>query len=313
MISRRSIRVKVMQTIYASEIGGEQDLVFAEKMLQENVDRTIEINLVYLLYFVEIARYVFIYADMQKSKYLLTEEEKNINTNIGKSTIVNYIHDNPIFNKIVKKYRTHQHLDESIVKDYFFKLLESAEYKNYTSIAEPTIDDDKEVFQYIIKKIFGKEEDLINHLESYFINVYDDTELICFSLKRSIKNFNLNNKTNFELGFDDWEEEREYAFDLLRLTINKSQEYDKIIEPKLKGWETERIAKTDLIILKMAIGEMLNFPTIPLKVTMNEYIDLCKMYSPPKSKEFVNGVLDRLMKEFTAENKILKSGRGLQD
>lgn len=305
--------MKVMQTIFAHEIVQEQGMDYSVKMLEDNVEKTIEINLVFLLYLKEIARYVQTYAEGQRSKFLLSEAEKNVNENIGKSPIVNYIHESAVFNKLVKKYHADRHLEASIVKDYFFLLFESEVYKEYIAIEQPTIEDDKLVLLHIVKKILNKEENLMNHLESYFLNVHDDTDLVCFSLKRSIKNFSLSNQINFELGFSDWEEEREFAFDLLKITLEKSALYDEWIEPKLKGWELERIAKLDIILIKLAISEMLHFPNIPIKVTINEYIDLCKLYSTPKSKEFVNGILDRLMKEFQEKNMILKSGRGLQD
>lgn len=313
MISRRSIRVKVMQTIFAHEIVHEEGLEFATKMMQENVEKTIEINLVFLMYFKEIARYVQVYAEQQRSKYLLTAEEKNVNENIAKSPIISYIHDSVVFNKLVKKYRIEDHLEPAIVKEYFFLLFESEVYKNYITKANPSLEDDKEVLTHLVKKILNKQESLLNHLEAYFLNVHDDTDLVCFSLKRSIKNFSVENATNFELGISDWEEEKEYAFNLLKVTLNQSKEYDAMIEPKLKGWELDRISKIDIIIIKLAISEMLHFPNIPLKVTMNEYIDLCKLYSTPKSKEFVNGILDRIMKELAENNRILKSGRGLTE
>lgn len=313
MISRRSIRVKVMQTIFAHEISHDEGMTNSIKMLEETVEKTIEINLVFLMYFKEIARYVHTFATQQKSKYLLTEDEKNVNENIGKSPIISYINDSFVFNKLAKKYDIQKHLELSIIKDYFFLMTDSEVYKKYTTIKNPSIDDDKEVFGFIVKKILNKDENLLGHLETYFINVHDDTDLVCFALKRAIKNFSLDNKINFELGISDWEEEREYAFNLLKITLTQSKQYDEMIEPKLKGWELDRISKVDIIIIKLAISEMLHFPNIPLKVTINEYIDLCKLYSTPKSKEFVNGILDRIMKELIEKNLILKTGRGLQD
>jgi transcription antitermination protein NusB len=314
MISRRSIRIKVMQTMFAQVFDANNGgVVAAKNQLETSIIKTIEINLVYLLYFVRIFEYFKEYNTQQMSKYLISDEERKVNQSLLESPIVQYIATNEIFLKYVKKYHTEYHIDESIIKDSFVKLYHSEEYKTYNEIASPTLDDQKVVFQYIIKAIFSKDEELHNHLEGSFINVENDTELVCFSLKRSIKNFDINKQVNFELGFTDWDTEKDYAYNLLSVSISQMPEYMKLIEPKLKGWEMDRIAKMDMVIMYIALSEMLHFPNIPLKVTMNEFVDITKMYSTPKSKEFVNGVLDRLMKDLKSEGKILKTGRGLEE
>jgi transcription antitermination protein NusB len=303
-----------MQTIFALALDKDNDgIVAAKKSLDQSIMKTIEINLVYLLYFVKINEYFKEYHTQQQSKYLLSTEDKKVNVSLWESPIVQYIATNETFLKYIKKYHSDHYVDDSIVKDSFFKLFNSDEYKHYLTLPSPTMDNQKTVFQYIVKNIFSKDEELHANLEGSFINVENDTELVCFSLKRSIKNFDIEKKINFELGFTDWETEKEYAHDLLSVSISQQADYMKMIEPKLKGWEMDRIPKMDMVIMYIALSEMLHFPNIPLKVTMNEFVDITKLYSTPKSKEFVNGVLDRLMKELQKDKKILKTGRGLEE
>lgn len=313
MINRRSIRIKVMQVFYAAQMADVTNSKEALQMLDDSIENTIRLNLLILQYFKRIIQYVNIHAEQGRSKMLQIPKPIDLDTRIAKSDIIKYIEESVTFNKLCKQYKVIDLIDDSVIKDCFYALFKSAQYEAFSAKEEVTLDDEKELFIFFLKNIFFASPELMLAIEAELPCILDDDELIFSSLKRSIKHFNSTEKVNFELGFDAWQKEKEYAYDLLKVTIDKSAEYDAIIEPKLSGWELDRISKIDLVIVKLALSELLHFPTIPTKVTINEFIDLTKMYSTQKSKEFVNGILDRITKELTAQNKILKSGRGLID
>ena len=156
-------------------------------------------------------------------------------------------------------------------------------------------------------------EDFENHIENLFPVWYDDKEIICFAVRESIhsickQSFRFHDK--FKAKLDD---ALEFAIELLLKSIEHSEEYRGMITPKLQNWDIERIAVMDLLLMRLALTEILNFPTIPVKVSMNEYIDISKNYSTPRSREFINGVLDKITKELKAGGKIYKEGPGLKE
>ena len=178
-------------------------------------------------------------------------------------------------------------------------------------MAKPTFEEDKEIIQFILRKVFQSNKDLENHLSELFINYDDDDALLLHIICKYIDTFDLEKKDTFFQSMDIWEEEKKFAMDLLAKTIQQNDELIALIQPKLKNWEMDRVAILDLILLKLAVCELKYFPTIPVKVSINEYIDISKLYSTPKSKDFVNGVLDKVKNELLEKGEIKKFGRGL--
>lgn len=309
MISRRSIRIKVLQALYSQIVSDNVNTNDAYKIYDKSTEQVLEVNLCYLLYIKEVFAYLQEFAKQQSEKFLISQKEKEVNVLLLSSHLYKFLSQNEDFQKNCKKYKTENYIQSEFVRDMFFKLTKLREYTTY--IESPTILNERFLINTFLKRILFKNEELENYLESNFANIDEDSDLVHFSLKRSLKNFDEVHGLNISLGFKEWKMLESFAYDLIKVTLENHKDYMKYIEPKLVGWEVERIPVLDLTIIKMAISEMLHFPTIPLKVTVNEYIDLTKIFCSLKSKDFVNGIMDRIMKEFQSKDMILKTGRGL--
>jgi N utilization substance protein B len=191
----------------------------------------------------------------------------------------------------------------------FTELLKTQEYKEF--ILSRKIQTEYNLYNVFFKKILFSNEDLLDYIESYYANIEEDADLVHFTLKRSIKAIIESRPLEISYGLEETKELKNFAYDLIKVTLEQHLEYMQIIKPKLKGWEAERIPILDMTIIKMAMSEMIHFATIPLKVTVNEYIDLTKLFCSVKSKDFVNGIMDRIMRDLQSQGKILKTGRGL--
>lgn len=313
MLGRRNLRIKVMQELYAWELDHEIPVKKLEGHLNGQVDKSITLYLTNLFYLIEVCNYSMVDKAKRLAKYIITEEDKKASTAIAANCILQYLQKNEQFTDMVKKGGVHNYVTESIVKLLFNELAAKPKYKEYSALENPTVENDKEIILFIIRKIFDSNKDLEHHLQEIFINYDDDNGLLLHVLGKYIEAFSAENKDVFFVGLKEWEEEKKFAFTLLAKTIQQNDELVSLIEPKLKNWDMERIAIMDLILMKMAVCELKYFPNIPIKVSINEYIDISKFYSTPKSKDFVNGVLDKIKAELQQKGEIKKYGRGLME
>jgi transcription antitermination protein NusB len=192
-------------------------------------------------------------------------------------------------------------LDEDLLKKTYQRLVESEEYKDYLALEARDKRSEKEILEFIFTQLMLPNEDFINHIEELFINWDDDADM----MNILVQNF-LQKPHSYDFNEFVSKEKMEFAKNLLETTIEKKEISMELLKPKLKNWDAERIASLDLIIIQMGISEFLYFETIPTKVTINEYIDLAKEYSTPQSGQFINGILDNIHKELTADGKIHK-------
>ncbi len=230
-------------------------------------------------------------------------------------------------NPLIKHLRTHQELQEllvgsnwtsSTIKDWFKIVREEEFYKNYLSIKKPTFLEDKEFMISLTRDFIMQNEVLDDFFDENDIYWSENRSVLRNMLLKTIKNIeeeNITNNTPVELYLlsRNWEDDKEFFEELFQNTVDESLQNEKLISERLKNWDINRVALTDTLILKMAISEMIHCPSIPVKVSINEYVELAKNYSTPKSKEFVNGILDTLSEYLVSEGKIKKSGRGLLD
>ena len=309
MISRRSIRIKVLQAIYSQLLLNDTNTEEAKNVYDRSIQDVVEINLIFLNYFYLTFKYVEEYSVQQSQRYLLTDEEKNINTSLLDADLYLYLQNNAQFHKLLKKYKLEQYIQTEYIKKMFTELLKTKEYKEF--ILSRKIQTEYNLYNVFFKKILFSNEDLLDYIESYYANIEEDADLVHFTLKRSIKAIIESRPLEISYGLEETKELKNFAYDLIKVTLEQHLEYMQIIKPKLKGWEAERIPILDMTIIKMAMSEMIHFATIPLKVTVNEYIDLTKLFCSVKSKDFVNGIMDRIMRDLQSQGKILKTGRGL--
>ena len=302
MISRRNIRVKVMQTLYAIDsMAGEskpgEPLVILNKKLEQSREL-----FTYLIYFItEVARYSETAAKQRASKNLPTAADLSVNTKIAGNEILWKILEEPGFKSSVAGYKLIHLIDTELLKKIYLQLVESEEYKEYIEVLARDKKSEKEILEYIFSALLLPNEDFITHLEENFIHWDDDGEM----MQQLVLTF-LNKPASYSFGEMVSKEKLDFAKSLLLTTLEKNEVCLELIKPKLKNWDADRIAALDLIILQMGVCEFLFFETIPTKVTINEYIDLAKEYSTIQSGQFVNGLLDNIHKELTLQNKIHK-------
>ena len=302
MISRRNIRVKVMQTLYSIDsMNGDVKPGEAISILTKKIEQS-RLLFTYLVYFTtEVARYAEKDALKKASKHLPTTEDLTINTKIAGNELLWKIVDEPGFKAAIATFKPEHIADTGLMKKLYGQLVESPEYKEYIEQQSRDKRSEKDILEFIFASLMLPNEDFINHVEENFIHWDDDAEM----MNLLVLNF-FQKPAHYSFGEMLSKEKWEFAKDLLQTVLNKKEVCMELIKPKLKNWDAERIATLDLIILQMGVVEFLYFETIPTKVTINEYIDLAKEYSTVQSGQFVNGLLDNIHKELTAENKISK-------
>jgi N utilization substance protein B len=302
MISRRNIRVKVMQSLYTSDsITNDVNTADANKLLRKQFELSRKL-FVYLTYFLtEVARYAEKDSVKKAGKYLPSEADLSINTKIAGNELLWKILDEPTFRGACGELKPEHLIDEDLLKKIYEALTHSEEYKDYITVLARDKKTEKKILEFIFTNLMLPNEDFTNHIEEHFINWDDDAEMM------NVLMLNYLQKPH-QVNFNEMvsKEKMEFAQDLLRTVIEKKEVSMELLKPKLKNWDAERIASLDLIIIQMGICEFLYFETIPTKVTINEYIDLAKEYSTPQSGQFINGILDNIHKELTAEGKINK-------
>jgi N utilization substance protein B len=200
-----------------------------------------------------------------------------------------------------------------IRKIYREALRKDAEYEKYCSTAEHTPKEDQQIIQYVLRQVILKHEVPLDYLEQRDLYWTDHSELIRSLAIKTLKTADTSETLQLAPLTKDWEEDRSFVEELFRIVVEESDQYDVYLDDQLKNWELDRIALVDMIILKTALAELIHFPGIPVKVTINEFIEIAKRYSTPKSGKFVNGVLDVLSVKLAKEGIIRKSGRGLID
>ena len=302
MISRRNIRVKVMQTLYSIDsMNGDIKPGEATGILIKKIEQSRQI-LTYLVYFItEVARYSETDARQKASKHLPTAADLNINTKIAGNELLWKIVENPSFKAAVAEIKPQLILDTELLKKTYLQLVSSTEYAEYIGEQSRNSKLEKGMLEFIFTNLMLPNENFISHVEEHFIHWDDDAEM----MEQLVLNL-LQKPSHINFSEILSKDKLEFAKSLLQTVIDKVGLTMELIKPKLNNWDADRIASLDLIILQMGVCEFLFFETIPTKVTINEYIDLAKGYSTVQSGQFVNGLLDNIHKELTAENKISK-------
>ncbi len=312
MLNRRQLRIKVLQALYAYYQSEEKDLAKAEKQLFFSLDKIYELYLYLLLLIVEMQRLAIDKIETGKNKRLPSKEELNPNTKFVTNTHLRVLSNSKILAKKAEELGVSWQDNPDVVKKLFKMLIETDEYKEYMASPERGFEHDKEYLLKLFKKYLINDEGIQDYFEEKSIFWNDDLDLMAGMVLKTIKLMeeNQNDVELLEL-WKDPEDEIPFAKTLLRQTLVLGEENAKDIDECTKNWELERIAVIDIILMKMALAEARAFKSIPLKVTLNEYIELSKYYSTPKSNGFINGVLDQLFAKQRDAGVIVKTGRGL--
>lgn len=317
MLSRRQLRIKVLQALYAFFQSKESRIDIAEKQLLKSIEKLYELYIFQLSFILEIFEFSEKRIEEAKNKFLPTESDLDPNTKFINNRFLKQLSGNKELLKKINDLKISWSDEENLIRKTFLKISESNKYKDYMNSSDNSYNADKEIVIKLLKKEITENEVLKNYYEDRSIYWVDDYYTVTMLIIKTIKLFQ-----------EDWDEfvplpsiyktsdkenneDRKFIIELFRKTIIHSREYEQLIDKKTKNWELDRIAVMDIILIKMALAELLEFSNIPVKVTMNEYIEISKLFSTPKSKIFVNGILDKLVVDLNKKNLINKTGRGL--
>jgi len=318
MLGRRHFRSKVLQGLYAYFQGGEPRMEMAEKNLLRSIDQITELYYIQFSFFLELIDFYERRMEDAKLKFYPTHEELHPNTKLIINRVVARLRENKDLEARFREYKISWTENQEEVRKVYVRLRESQEHRDYLNSKEDSYKEDQDFVVRILKKFILRSEELQYFCEERSIHWADDFEVAASFMLKSIRlmpeEFPETGSLPglFMKGHEaDPKEEHQFIVELFRKTISHSAEYEEMIRGRLMNWELDRIALTDIILIKMALVEFLHFPTVPVKVTLNEYIELSKHFSTVKSKLFINGILDKLLSDLIEEDKIKKTGRGL--
>ena len=307
MINRILIRIKVLQIVYSYYQNGNNDLKVAENELLFSLKKSYDLYHYFLLLIVDVTNLQRRILDARKNKYMPTEAELNPNTRLVDNRFTAQIAENEALRKYVAEQGLSWDNDGDFIKMVLDMILSSEQYGEYLKNENDSYETDKEFWRIVFKKLICGNEAIDDYLQDKSIYWNDDISIVeTFTLK-TIKQFEkaAGSKQKLLPMFKDLEDQS-FAIKLFRQSLMKGSEFRERINKHMKNWETERIANMDLIIMQVALAEIMTFPTIPINVTLNEYIDTAKYYSTPKSGTFINGILDSVVNELKKEKLLLK-------
>ncbi len=312
MFNRRQLRIKVLQTLYALHSDKEGSVEDARKLLMSAVEKTYDLYLTLLLLIAEMQDAAIERIEAGRMRKQPSHEDLHPNTKFVNNKPLRVI----IKSKVLAKESANRSLgwsnDQDMVKRLFKSLVASEEYVAYMENEERGFQHDRESLNRMFRKHIINDESLQEWLEEQSILWSDDLDLASSIVLKTVKT--IAEDSDDLILCDMWKEEgddKEFLEQLFSRTLALSTEHDKAIEEAAANWDIERIATIDLLLLRMALAEARSFESVPLKVTINEYIDLAKFYSTEKSGAFVNGVLDKLFGSMREDGRIVKTGRGL--
>ena len=291
-----------MQTLYSVEsMNNETRVGEPLEILKKKLEHSQQL-FAYLIYFIiEVARYSEKDALQKASKLLPTEADKHINTRIAGNEIVWAALENSSFTKTIEQFKIKYLNNDDLIRKTYISLVNSTEYKEYISEQSRNKKSEKKIVEFIFSDLMLENDNFVSEVEENFIHWDDDAEVLI----QLMSNF-FQKPAQFEFYDMVGSEKMTFAIELLDCVLDKNEYCLEIIKPKLKNWDSERIAALDMILLKMGVCELLYFETIPPKVTINEYIDMAKEYSTEQSGHFINGILDNIHKELVSQERIHK-------
>ena len=300
-----------MQSIYALHQKNSDDIEKEEKFLINSIDNISNLYLIMISSLIELRKKEILFLETSSKKHLATPEERNPNRKFVNNAVLQNLEDSNSISIAIEKRK----IDNWIMNDDYILILlnevkQSSLYEKYMLSKTNSFEEDKQFVVDMFTEIIAPNEKLYEYIEDNKLTWIDDIPMVNTQILKQLKAITQEEEFRVTKLYKD-EEDKEYVSLLFRKTVLNEVDLAKEYIDKTPNWDTERIAEIDTIILKMAICEFLKFPSIPVKVTINEYLEIAKEYSTPKSSIFINGILDNLVKEFSKEDKIKKSGRGL--
>ena len=316
MLNRRFLRVKALQAIYAYHQSESSNLPQAERQLLDRVDDLYKLFVYQLSFWVEIKRFAERRIEENKQKHFPTEEDLNPNMKFVNNRILVALEDNKHLMKLEEQYKIDwTDSREDFIRKMFVKLTETPEYQEYMSNGKDSFSNDKHFLVTVIETYMPENGLLYDYYSDRELSFTSDYQLAIYLLWKFISELPANFDASSMLPpvYKSEEEDREFVTKLFEKTILHADEYMEMVKDNISNWDYERLALMDKILIFMAMTEFCEFHSIPVKVTINEYIEISKFYSTPESRRFVNGMLDRLSTMLKEEGKLVKTGLGLVD
>ena|ERR1051326_1056489 len=313
MLSRRYLRIKVMQALYAFFQGDSKDIAKGEREMFNGIDKLYELYHLLLMLLVEVRFNAGRAMEDAKNKMRPTAEDINPNLRFIENKVLAKLDSNKALKKFAEAHKLSWNNEGELTRRIMNNIRASETYSRYMSSEARSFKADQEFIIEIYKEQIADFELLENFLEEKNIFWFNDFDYVNSMVLKTLEGMSENDSENARLMplYKNEEEDRAFAVDLFRKTIIHDEENQKLIAEKTKNWEVERIAMMDVLLMKMAITEILYFQTVPVKVSLNEYIEVSKSFSTPKSKVFINGILDKLVLDFRSSGRMQKVGRGL--
>ncbi|HYH57513.1 MAG TPA: transcription antitermination factor NusB [Anseongella sp.] len=310
MLNRRHLRVKVLQVLYSYQQSDSKDLSLFEKQLLRNVDKVYEQYLFLLALLIDIAHHAEEDAQERASKYIPTGDDLNASIRIASNPFILLLESDGHFQAELKSRKVRTAADEDLVRTLFKELTATPEYTAYCKTENSSFESEREFVSWIFRLVFPKSAALEQTLEEQDINWPVNKEVVRSMVKKTLKTYGPGSRQLSPIS-QNWPDDKDFVVTLFRQTVQNDAEFQEYIARKTENWDVERIALVDTILMKMALCELLKFPDIPVKVSINEYIEISKEFSTPKSKVFINGILDKILIDLRNTKMIIKSGRGL--
>ncbi|TCK66650.1 NusB antitermination factor [Winogradskyella wandonensis] len=315
MLNRRHIRIKVMQSLFAFKGTESDDFKKDENFLFNSIDKMSDLYFAIMALLIEIQKKANSKLELSQKKLLATKEDKNPNRKFADNAVLEFISSNTMLKEIINKRKLNfWDLDFEYVDVIYKAIIDSELYKEYMSKGPSDLKEDKDFIIDIYSEIIAPNEKLFDYFEDKQLTWIDDLPVVNTAIVKKFSKLKLTKPETFlipELYKD--EDDKIFAKELLYKTLLNSSKFSEEISEKTTNWDAERLASLDGVLLQMALCEFQKFPSIPVKVTINEYLEIAKEYSTPKSSLFINGILDKIVKEYKSKNIHNKIGRGLME
>ncbi|WP_019208212.1 transcription antitermination factor NusB [Phocaeicola abscessus] len=307
MINRVLIRIKIVQIIYAYYQNGGKNLETAEKELFFSISKAFDLYNYLLLLMIELTNYAGNKISKAKRKLVPTAADLNPNTKFIDNHFIAQLEKNEQLMNFKENQKRTWDNEPDFVKNLCEKIMDSEVFNSYMASETSSYAEDRELWRKIYKTMIMNNEELDGLLEDQSLYWNGDKDIVDTFVLKTIKFFDEKNADKQQLlpEFKD-AEDKDFASSLFRRSILNGDYYRHLISEGTRNWELKRIALFDTLIMQVALAEILTFPNIPVNVSLNEYVDIAKAYSTPKSGGFINGTLDGIVKQLRAQRKLLK-------
>ena len=311
MLNRRHIRIKVLQAFYAFFQSNNEDVLKGEKELFHSIEKIYDLYVFILMLFPSLKRQALIQIEEAKRSEYLRQDIHILKTGFIDNQLVDLIEQSKVLQKISKdrKINWEGDVENDLTRKIFKEVYQTDNYKNLLQSESSSFSDDKDALVQLYKKEICNLEKLHHFFDEKSIYWQDDLDHVSSMILKTLKSITKDQELEI---LPLWkEDEYEFTQNLFRKAVLQKEENDAVLQTYSKNWEKERLATMDSLLMNLAMTEALEFSSIPIKVTLNEYIEISKFYSTPKSNSFINGILDRIFEDYKKDGKLVKRGRGL--